>query len=104
MSQRKGVRSLPEFISILRAEHEVVEISCPVEPNLEIAEIHRRIIERGGPALLFTNVNGSSFPLITNLFGTTRRVDLAFGQRPEELVKELAALPHTMMPPSLGKG
>ena len=102
MSQRKGIRSLPEFISLLRAEHEVVEISCPVDPHLEIAEIHRRIIERGGPAILFTNVKGSSFPLITNLFGTTRRVDLAFGQRPEELVKELAELPHTMMPPSLG--
>ena len=102
MSQRKGVRSLQEFISILRAEHEVVEISCPVDPHLEIAEIHRRIIERGGPALLFTNVKGASFPLITNLFGTTRRVDLAFGPRPEELVRELAALPHTMMPPSLG--
>lgn len=102
MSQRKGVRSLQEFISILRAEHEVVEISCPVDPHLEIAEIHRRIIERGGPALLFTNVKGAAFPLITNLFGTTRRVELAFGQRPEELVRELAALPHTMMPPSLG--
>lgn len=94
---------LRDFIALLRREHEVVEISTQVDPYLEVAEIHRRIIDQNGPALLFTNVKGASFPLITNLFGTTRRVDLAFGPRPEKLVQELAALPHTFMPPSLGK-
>jgi UbiD family decarboxylase len=101
MSQRKAARSLPEFIEVLRREHELVEISCEVDPYLEVAEIHRRIIDRGGPALLFTRVKGADFPLVTNLFGTTRRVDLAFGGRPEELMREIASLPHTMMPPNL---
>jgi UbiD family decarboxylase len=101
MSQRKAARSLPEFLEVLRREHELVEISCEVDPYLEVAEIHRRIIDRGGPALLFTRVKGADFPLVTNLFGTTRRVDLAFGGRPEQLVREIASLPHTMMPPSL---
>lgn len=105
MSQRKraGVRSLQEFIALLRQERELVEITTPVDANLEVAEIHRRVIERRGPALLFTNVKGASFPLVTNLFGTTRRVDLAFGGRPEELMREVAALPHTLVPPTLGK-
>lgn len=103
MSQRKGVRSLKEFLSILGRERELVEISTEVDPHLEVAEIHRRVIERGGPALLFTRVKGASFPLVTNLFGTTRRVDLAFGGRPEELMREVAAMPHTLMPPSLSK-
>ncbi len=102
MSQRKAVRSLKEFLTILRRERELVEISAEVDPHLEVAEIHRRVIERGGPALLFSRVKGASFPLVTNLFGTTRRVDLAFGSRPEELMREVAALPHTLMPPSLG--
>ncbi len=93
---------LREFISLLQREHEVVEISAPVDSYLEVAEIHRRVIDQNGPALLFTNVQGSSFPLVTNLFGTTRRVDLAFGPRPENLVREIAGLPHTLMPPSLG--
>ena len=31
----------------------------------------------GGPALLFTNVAGADFPLVTNLFGTARRADIA---------------------------
>lgn len=94
--------SLSDFISLLRSEHEVVEVSAQVDPYLEIAEIHRRIIDQGGPALLFTNVKGSSFPVVTNLFGTSRRVDLAFGPRPEKLIREVAQFPHTMMPPSLG--
>ena len=98
MSQRKGVRSLQEFLTILRREHELLEISVEVDPHLEVAEIHRRTIERGGPALLFTRVKGSPFPLVTNLFGTTRRVELAFGARPEELVRELSGLPHTLLP------
>ena len=103
MSQRKGVRSLKEFLSILRQERELIEISGEVDPHLEVAEIHRRVIEQGGPALLFTKVKGASFPLVTNLFGTKRRVDLAFGGRPEELMREVAALPHSLMPPSLSK-
>ena len=39
-------------------------------PVSRSAEIHRRVIAAGGPALLFTNVKGSDFPLVTNLFGT----------------------------------
>jgi UbiD family decarboxylase len=97
------ITSTSEFIKILRSENEVVEISTQVDPYLELAEIHRRVIERGGPALLFKNVKGSNFPVVTNLFGTTRRVNLAFGPKPERIVRDLASFPHTMLPPSLGK-
>ena len=81
------ISSLRDLIAILRAEREIIEIKAPVDPRLEIAEIHRRVIEREGPALLFTSVKGSPFPVVTNLFGTKRRVDLAFGPRPERLVR-----------------
>ena len=53
-----------------------------MDANQEAAEIHRRVIAAGGPALLFTNVRGKAFPLVTNLFGTPRRAELAFGTRP----------------------
>lgn len=95
--------SLQDFLSILRKEDELCEIKAPVDAHLEVAEIHRRVIEEGGKALLFTNVKGADFPLATNLFGTTKRVDLAFGSKPEQLIKELASLPHTMVPPSFSK-
>lgn len=97
------ITSLKEFIALLRTEREICEVTAPVDPHLEVAEIHRRVIEQSGKALLFTNVKGADFPLVTNLFGTTKRVDLAFGSRPEALVKELASFPHTMLPPTLGK-
>ena len=61
---------LRSFLDQLRRDRELVEISAPVDPKLEAAEIHRRVIAAGGPALLFTNVKGADFPLVTNLFGT----------------------------------
>ncbi len=94
---------LRAFLALLRAEHELVEITTEVDPDLEAAEVHRRVIAAGGPALLFSRIKGSAWPCVTNLFGTTRRVELAFGKRPQELVQRLAALPHTLLPPSLHK-
>lgn len=94
---------LRAFLDVLRRENELVEIDAPVDPDLEAAEVHRRVIAAGGPALLFRNVKGSPWPLVTNLFGTARRVELAFGPRPEQLISRIASLPHTMLPPTLGK-
>lgn len=91
---------LRAFLDILRKENELIEISAQVDPNLEIAEIHRRVIENEGSALLFTNVMGSSFPVVTNLFGTSRRVDLAFGPRPEQFMKQIIGATDTLMPPT----
>ena len=91
------------FLDLLRAEGELVEIDTEVDPDLEAAEVHRRVIAAGGPALLFRRVKGSPGPTVTNLFGTARRVELAFGKRPLELVQQLAAAPHTLLPPTLGK-
>lgn len=100
---RKIIRDLRSFLEILRRENELLEISVPVDPYLEIAEIHRRVIARGGPALLFTRVKGSSFPVVTNLFGTARRMELAFGSRPQQFVADLVRTAETLMPPTLGK-
>jgi len=59
------------------------------------------VIEKGGPALLFRNPKGSKVPLVTNLFGTEERVNLAFGERPKDFVKQLVALSDELLPPSL---
>jgi UbiD family decarboxylase len=94
---------LRSFIDRLRRDRDLVEISAPVDAVLEAAEIHRRVIAAGGPALLFTNVTGASFPLVTNLFGTARRAELAFGTRPLELIKRVVHLAETLLPPSPAK-
>lgn len=92
-----------DFVDTLKRENNLVIIEAEVDPYLEIAEIHRRVIEEGGPALLFTNVKGSPFVVATNLFGTMRRVDMAFGTRPEQFANHCVKAVSRLMPPSLKK-
>src|SRR4026207_2275744 len=91
--------SLRTFLDLLNRENEIVTIKTDVDPYLELAEIHRRVIAEGGPALLFEQVKGSRFPVVTNLFGTERRIDLAFGPKPEALVRELVQIAESILPP-----
>ncbi|MDM7923798.1 MAG: UbiD family decarboxylase, partial [Pyrinomonadaceae bacterium] len=95
--------NLRSFIDTLRKENEIVEVSAKVDPYLEIAEIHRRVIDEQGKALLFTNVKGSTFPVVTNLFGTNKRIDLAFGKRPQEFVRRAVEMVEVLVPPKIGK-
>jgi len=78
-------------------------VPAEVSADLEAAEIHRRVIAAGGPALFFERVAGCDFPLVTNLFGSARRIELAFGSRPEAFVAEAARLPEELVPPTLGR-
>ena len=91
------------FLDHLRRDGSIVTVDAPVDPHLEVAEIHRRVIAAGGPALLFTNVRGARFRLATNLFGTARRAELAFGERPLRLIKRLVHLAETLLPPTPAK-
>lgn len=94
---------LRSFISELRRDRDIVEVAAPVDAHLEAAEIHRRVIAAGGPALLFTNVRGKSFPLVTNLFGTARRAEMAFGARPLQFIRDLVHFAETALPPTPAK-
>lgn len=100
---RPSLPDLRAFIDSLRRSGDLVTIEVPVSANQEVAEIHRRVIAAGGPALLFTNVEGSNFPLVTNLFGTPGRAQQAFGERPFELIRKLVATAETLFPLSAGK-
>ncbi|KOS03865.1 UbiD family decarboxylase [Paenibacillus polymyxa] len=93
-------QNLRQFIEALRKENHLKIIEAPVDPYLELAEIHRRVIEEEGPALLFTNVKGTPFPVASNLFGTNRRVDMAFGPRPEQLMDAIVGATKTLFPPT----
>ena len=98
-----AIKDLHIFIDILKKENELLLVETSVDPCLEIAEIHRRVIEKGGPALLFTNVKGSKFPVVTNLFGTERRMGLAFGKRPVKFINDVVKLAETILPPDIKK-
>jgi len=92
-------RNLRSFLELLRRENDLVAIEAEVDPYLELAEIHRRVIDGGGPALLFKRVKGSAFPVVTNLFGTARRIDLAFGKKPEQFIKQMVQVAESLLPP-----
>ncbi|HEX8707122.1 MAG TPA: UbiD family decarboxylase domain-containing protein, partial [Pyrinomonadaceae bacterium] len=92
-------RNLRSFLDLLERENELVTIEAEVDPNLELAEVHRRVIARGGPALLFKRVRGSRYPVVTNMFGTGRRIELAFGPKPEALVREAVHVFESLLPP-----
>jgi 4-hydroxybenzoate decarboxylase subunit C len=91
--------NLRTFLETLRKEKLLIEIEAEVDPYLELAEIHRRVIEEEGPALLFKRVKGSPFPVVTNLFGTRHRVELAVGPKPEETVRRAVGALNHLLPP-----
>src|SRR6266550_3628943 len=93
-------RNLRSFLDLLRRENDLVTIDAEVDPYLELAEIHRRVIQESGPALLFKRVKGSRFSVVTNLFGTAKRIDLAFGPKPEQFIKQLVSVAESLLPPN----
>src|SRR5437588_959991 len=57
---------------------ELKTIRTPVNPILEIAEITDRVSKSGGPALLFSKVEGHpGSQVLINQFGSARRMNLA---------------------------
>src|SRR5215211_8022292 len=91
--------NLRSFLDLLERDNDIVTIQREVDPDLELAEVHRRVIEAGGPALLFKRVKGSRYPVVTNLFGTARRIELAFGPKPEALVRQAVHVAESLLPP-----
>ena len=85
-------KDLRDFIDLLEQEGELKRIQTEVDPYLEVTEISDRTLRRGGPALLFENVKGSSLPLLANLFGNTRRIALAMGQEDLEGLRDVGKL------------
>ncbi len=70
---------LRSFIAALEKRGDLLRIREPVSSELEITEIADRMVKQGGPALLFENVVGKSFPLVIGLYGTRERMALALG-------------------------
>lgn len=91
-------KNLGEYVSFLESKGELLRIKEFVDPVLEIAEITDRVSksEGGGKALLFENT-GTSFPVLTNMMGSERRICYALGIETfdeinsymESLIKEL---------------
>ena len=73
-------KSLQEFIDCLEREGELLRIDARVSTDCEIAEITDRISQAGdgGKALLFADT-AEGVPVVTNIFGSERRMAMALG-------------------------
>lgn len=83
--------SLEECLLDLEKNGHLIRIKEEVDPYLEMAAIHLRVYEAGGPALLFENVKGSRFRAASNIFGTLDRSKFIFRDT-FQLVQKLIAL------------
>src|SRR5438874_12756401 len=73
-----GYRNLRDCVADLERAGQLVRIEQEIDPCLEMAAVHRRVYEAGGPALLFTRPRGCAFPMVSNLFGTLERTRFLF--------------------------
>ena len=79
--------SLEACLLDLEKNGQLVRIKEEVDPQLEMAAIHLRVHEAGGPALLFENVKGSRFRAASNIFGTLDRSRFIFRDSLEQVRK-----------------
>ena len=88
-------KSLQDCALDLEKTNQLVKIPIEVDADLEMAEIHRRIYEAKGPAILFERIKNSPFRALSNLYGTTDRTDFLFRSTIESVkrVIELKAQP-----------
>ena len=73
-----GYPNLQACITDLEKHGHLIRIKEEVDPYLQMAAIHLRVFEKGGPAILFEKVKGSKFPAVSNLFGTLERSEFIF--------------------------
>lgn len=73
-----GYKSLKACLDDLEKNNHLIRIKEEVDPNLEMAAIHLRVHEMGGPALLYKNVKGTAFQCASNIFGTLDRSKFIF--------------------------
>ena len=102
-NDRKHPTCTQDFIERLKHNGELWVLEDEVDPYLELARIQREICQRKGPAVLFTNVRGTGFPVATNLYGSKRRLELAFGDVPIKFVEDLADIAMNFFPPNIKK-
>jgi 4-hydroxy-3-polyprenylbenzoate decarboxylase len=67
------LKSLNDCVNFLESQGELVRVKEEIDPDLEMAEVTRRVFQNDGPALLFENIKASPFPAVSNLFGNYKR-------------------------------
>lgn len=67
-----------QCVQDLEKHGHLIRVKSEIDPDLEMAEVHRRVFDKQGPAILFEHVKGSPFPAVSNIYGTYERTDFLF--------------------------
>ena len=97
-------KDLREFLDHLEEIGELKRITTEVSPFLEMTEISSRVLHQKGPALLFENPKDHKIPVLTNLFGTEKRIALALGTDDVTKLREIGKLLAYLKEPDPPKG
>ena len=92
------------FLAQLEGAGELKRVGAEVSPRLEITEISDRVLRAGGPALLFERPAGHRIPVLTNLFGSVRRIAAAMGVADAGGLREMGELLAYLKEPEPPKG
>ena len=96
-------KDLRSFIRHLEERGELVRVAVEVDPNQEVTIIQHRLLQAGGPGVLFERIKGSPYRLVTNLFGTRERLRAVLGREPAEIGGEVVEFVQQVIPPSISR-
>ncbi len=97
-------QDMRDFIADLEKRGELKRIQTEISTKLEMTEVSQRVLEAGGPALLFENVKGYDMPVLTNLFGTDTRIALGMGRESASELRDIGELLAYLKEPEPPKG
>lgn len=101
-------KDLRDFISQLEKNNDLKRIDTPVSSSLEMTEISDRVLKVEGPALIFQHAmhegKKSDMPVLTNLFGTPKRVAQGMGAADTTALRDIGELLASLREPEAPKG
>ena len=83
-------KDLSQYIDALAKKGDLWRIQDEFCVRHETTELHRRILESGGPALVFENptaINGQKYamPLVQNIYGSVARIAFSIDRKPQDM-------------------
>ena len=85
-------RDLRGFIAELDRCGDVNRVIEPISVELEMTALSDAVLRAAGPALLFEQPKGHHIKVLTNLFGTPRRVALGMGAQDVSELREVGSV------------
>jgi 4-hydroxy-3-polyprenylbenzoate decarboxylase len=105
LPREENMKDLRDFIAACEKEGVLQRIKAEVDWDLELSHIAKLNEEKKGPALLFENVKGYKWPVITSTCTTTERLSIIMGMPKEtplvELMRRWVEIGNRKIPPKV---